>query len=186
MPRHRFLPRRMGARGHRQESAGRAMLVICCGGRWLVGVLVLLVPLSLSSEYGRPTRPRWWIFRCAKRISTRLRSSRDLTNSGVPVKARVAPRASSCTSRGIFRKVTLGVHLGLSGHEPRLHLARSSNGALRRRGSLSSILFINVRGWSAYPPILSVNANIPARQPVGPPVHCEMGHRPLTAIRHFG
>jgi hypothetical protein len=23
----------------------------------------------------------------------------------------------------------------------------------------------NVRGWSAYPPILSVNANIPARQP---------------------
>src|SRR5213078_3720512 len=41
-----------------------------------------------------------------------------LANSGVPIKARVASRASSCTSRGIFRKVILGVHLGLSGHGP--------------------------------------------------------------------
>jgi hypothetical protein len=54
-----------------------------------------------------------------KRISTFLRSLRDLVNSGVPIKARVASRASSCTSRGIFRKLTLGVHLGLSGHELR-------------------------------------------------------------------
>src|SRR6266568_510346 len=58
------------------------------------------------------------VFRCAKRISTFLRSLRDLANSGVPIKARVASRASSCTSRGIFRKIILGVHLGLSGHGP--------------------------------------------------------------------
>jgi hypothetical protein len=31
---------------------------------------------------------RWWVFRCAKRISTFLRSSRDLSNSGVPIRAR--------------------------------------------------------------------------------------------------
>jgi hypothetical protein len=72
-----------------------------------------------------PERPRnrirskpWCVFTCAKRISTFLRSLRDLANSGVPIKAQVTSRASSCTSRGIFRKVILGVHLGLSGHEP--------------------------------------------------------------------
>ena len=43
-------------------------------------------------------------FRCAKRISTFLRSFLDLANSGVSIKARVASRASSCTSRGIFRQ----------------------------------------------------------------------------------
>src|SRR5262245_52588177 len=35
-----------------------------------------------------------------------------------PIKARVVSRASSCTSRGIFRKVILGVHLGLAEHGP--------------------------------------------------------------------
>src|SRR5438046_378473 len=47
-----------------------------------------------------------------------LRSLRDLANSGVAIKARVASRASSCTPRGIFRKLIFGVHVGLSGHEP--------------------------------------------------------------------
>src|SRR5262249_58898755 len=36
----------------------------------------------------------WCVFRCAKSISTFLRSLRDLANAGVPIKARVASRAS--------------------------------------------------------------------------------------------
>src|SRR5437016_3629208 len=61
---------------------------------------------------------RWWVFRWANRISTLLRSSRDLANSGLPINARATSRASSCTSRGIFRKVIFGVHLALMWHEP--------------------------------------------------------------------
>src|SRR5262249_15285046 len=57
-----------------------------------------------------PERPRnrirskpWCVFRCAKRISTFLRSLRDLTNSGVPIKARVASRASLHVARDLSK-----------------------------------------------------------------------------------
>src|SRR5262245_30099182 len=57
-----------------------------------------------------PERPRsrrrskvWWVFRCAKRISTRLRWSRDLRNALVFILRGATSRASSCKSRGILR-----------------------------------------------------------------------------------
>src|SRR5215471_17809013 len=76
--------------------------------------------MELIASAGKAPQPHTLetVVRLQVRISTFLRSLRDLANSGVPIKARVASRASSCTSRGIFRKVILGVHLGLSGHGP--------------------------------------------------------------------
>src|SRR5215831_5875768 len=92
---------------------------------WLARVFKFFTMAARWNSSRAPEKPRnrirskpLCVFRCAKRISTFLRSLRDLANSGVPIKARVASRASSCTSRGIFRKVILGVHLGLSGHGP--------------------------------------------------------------------
>src|SRR6266511_3615636 len=92
---------------------------------WLARVFKFCTMAARWNSSRAPEKPRnrirskpWCVFRCAKRISTFLRSLRDLANSGVPIKARVASRASSCTSRGIFRKVILGVHFGLSGHGP--------------------------------------------------------------------
>src|SRR5262245_57159523 len=60
----------------------------------------------------------WWVFRCAKRISTLFLSSRDFSNSGVPMRARAWSRASSFTSRGPLRQVSFGQHLGFNGHGP--------------------------------------------------------------------
>src|SRR5260370_40384082 len=93
---------------------------------WLARVFKFCTMAARWNSSRAPEKPRnrirpkpWCVFRCAKRISTFLRSLRDLANSGVPIKARVASRASSCTSRGTFRKVMFGVHLGLSGHGAR-------------------------------------------------------------------
>jgi hypothetical protein len=44
-----------------------------------------------------------WVWRCAKRISTRFRSSRDLANAFVFMFRRATSRASSWRSRGILR-----------------------------------------------------------------------------------
>jgi hypothetical protein len=58
-------------------------------------------PLSLMRS-----KP-WWILRCAKRISTRLRSSRDLRKRFVPISRRARSRASSWRSRGTCRAAAL-------------------------------------------------------------------------------
>ena len=55
-----------------------------------------------------------------KRISTFLRSSRDLSNSGGPINARAWSRVFSLRSRGILRCGVFGQHLGLIGHELQL------------------------------------------------------------------
>src|SRR5258708_37586162 len=97
------------------------------GGRqiWFASVLRFCTIAARWNSSRAPERPRnrirskrWWVFRWANRISTLLRSSRDLANSGLPINARATSRASSCTSRGIFRKVIFGVHLALMWHEP--------------------------------------------------------------------
>ena len=69
-----------------------------------------------------PERPRsrnrskpWWVFKCAKRISTRFLSSRDLANAFVFICRRATLRASSCRSRGILRAASLVQHLALRG-----------------------------------------------------------------------
>ncbi len=71
------------------------------GGRqiWLARVLRFCTMAARWNSSRAPERPRsrirskrWWVFRCAKRISTFLRSSRDLSNSGVPINARVQHR----------------------------------------------------------------------------------------------
>src|SRR6266571_3097502 len=109
------------------DAQARHAVGVFSNGRqiWLARVFKFCTMAARWNSSRAPEKPRnrirskpWCVFRCAKRISTFLRSLRDLANSGVPIKARVASRASSCTSRGIFRKVILGVHLGLSGHEP--------------------------------------------------------------------
>jgi hypothetical protein len=69
-----------------------------------------------------PVRPRkrmrskrWWVFRCANRISTLFLSSRDFSNSGVAMSARAWSRASSFTSRGTLRQETFGQHFDFKG-----------------------------------------------------------------------
>src|SRR6202048_525879 len=92
---------------------------------WLARVFKFCTMAARWNSSRAPERPRnrirskpWCVFTCAKRISTFLRSLRDLANSGVPIKARVASGAASGPSPGIFRKYIFGVHVGLSGHEP--------------------------------------------------------------------
>src|SRR4029434_25034 len=64
------------------------------GGRqmWLASVLRFCAIAARWNSSRAPERPRrrmrskrWWVFRCAKRISTFLRSSLDCSNSGVPI-----------------------------------------------------------------------------------------------------
>src|SRR2546430_4169332 len=57
-------------------------------------------------------------FKCAKNISTRLRSRRDCSKASVLESARAASRASSLTSRGIMRAGVFGQHFDLRGHAP--------------------------------------------------------------------
>src|SRR5438105_4162018 len=69
------------AGGGRQIRFARVLRFCTVAARW-----------NSSRAPERPRRrirsKRWWVFRCANRISTFLRSSRDFSNSGVPTSAR--------------------------------------------------------------------------------------------------
>ena len=54
--------------------------------------------------------------KCAKRISTRFLSSRDLANAFVLIFRRATSRASSISSRTIRREGMLGQHFCFNGH----------------------------------------------------------------------
>src|SRR3984893_9814591 len=56
-----------------------------------------------ESPLSRIRSKPWCVFKCAKRISTRFRSSRDLVNAFVFIFRRAIARASSWISRGILR-----------------------------------------------------------------------------------
>src|ERR1700746_3311832 len=69
-----------------------------------------------ESPLSRIRSKPWCVFKCAKRISTRFRSSRDLANAFVFIFRRAVSRASSWISRGILRASAVVQHFARIGH----------------------------------------------------------------------
>jgi hypothetical protein len=74
----------------------------------------LVLCAARASSRRRPSRRVR--FRCANRISMRLRSRCDCSNASVPTSDRATSRACSWMLRGIFRAGSFGQHRDLSEH----------------------------------------------------------------------
>src|SRR4051794_24496832 len=85
-----------------------------------------------ESPRSRMRSKPWWVFRCANRISTRFRSSRDLANAFVFIFRRATSRASLMQVARNLARVGVGATL----RSDRAYIAVALRGAVEKRASV--------------------------------------------------